>query len=231
MKIGIIGDLHCKLGDTLHPKLSEALGRYDAVIDLGDQCEVQIYGIDAWRSEMGRQTIHSIASSVKQMIVISKNHWGFTRWAQELYEPYPHVTVLDEYEFTVNGRTYWFRHGSEYSEWKLMQPAANLTTLIMNHNPFIRRLWHRWLTYWGYLSPDPPQDIEMGQKIIDSGIWRNAFGTRGIKGVWNKALKDVEKRIDTTLFIAHTHNYCYRKGKNGNEIYNIRPRQLVDLRV
>lgn len=232
----LIGDLHLRPGDTLNHRFSCALQKYDRIIDLGDQCELQIYGIDAWKTDLGQSTIYSIANSVKEMIVIPRNHWGRRKWAKELYEPYPHVTVMDEYEFTGDdGRTYWFRHGSEYSEWWAIQPIADFVTLSMSRNPRVCSLWYRWCVIWGYLPAsifnEPPHEVEQGSKVNSSGKVRSMLGTMGVKIVWKNALRAAEKRENTVHFIAHTHRYCHIKGKNGSELFNIKPRHIVSLRV
>lgn len=221
----ITADLHHNPGDIFRTNLRA----YNPWIDIGDMCNIIPYGMKPWRTKDGRKTIESIANNCTRGIFIWENHGGHKEWMQELFKPYPHITIVDDYEFVENGRIYKFKHGSEYTDWRLWQVGADDITAWMTRFPWLRSLWYRYCIWKGWM-PSHYRDAEvtLTDKILGRDPQRKYEALIG--AVHTQAIREADnQRVPCSLYYGHTHRYIKTVTDQGNEAINMRNRQMLEL--
>lgn len=226
-KRGIFADLHMKPGDLF----GFDLRGFDEVVDAGDCLDIMPYGLDAWLTPAGELTIKSIIDYLPSsgMVSIWKNHGGRKEWQEKLFEKYPQVKVVDQYEFRDrNNRLFIVKHGSDYTEWRILKIGADDLTSFMCRIPVLRRLWYKFCAWRGWM----PSKLKPTTKTLTTEAQEKANKKYQKAANWVYHCANLEAhshKEDVTIIFGHTHQGYHGQSEFGCEIINLRAGELITL--
>jgi len=242
-KIAVFADVHLNPGDSFECDFSG----YEEVISDGDFLNILPWGMEAWRKDEGKYTIESIVKCLpfKGTTLIARNHEGRKSWVEELFKNCnceKVVKVVDQYEIPSNDRLYRFKHGGDYSDWRLWSRVADEGVGFLTRFSVTRNLLYRICRRMGYM---PPQNSEPRTVILTlNNPHKKKKGIRSSKNpkkykkwtaaLWALALKEVHSQHKSnmsykTLVIGHTHLSCHIKTGFECELINLGKGELREL--
>lgn len=201
---------------------------YDSWIDCGDLLNIVPMGMGKWRTAKGRATVASIASASKSITLIWKNHGGRLSWMRELFKDYPHVKVVDSHTFFSDNHKYIFKHGSEYTDWRIWSIGADEVTAFMTKFPVIRNLWYKFCKWRGWL----PSALQTSNVTLRDGELIPNPNYQKIVGVMRSLALDEAKAQDmpTNIYFGHSHEHS--ELEHGNcKVVNLANRELLELNI
>jgi predicted phosphodiesterase len=186
MTTAIISDQHFNPGDIATTRLV-----YGRVIRDGDTLNLLPYGLDAWHTEEGHQTILSLIEQAPGAIWIAGNHDPL-KWLTDLLAPYG-ITPLPSLDLTIEGQALHIEHGHRFAgDWRLLQHFAPAFVEWVTTGP-LRLPWYRFCQWRGWIASGHP----VSNRRLEAEIAL----------IWAYASYEAD-RAGKTYVIGHTHTPC-----------------------
>lgn len=141
-------DWHTQPGDIFSVNMRE----YGNIwIDLGDLVPVVPGGLSRWETPAGLKTIDSIAHACNKGIFCVGNHEGRKEWMEWLFRRYPWIQIVNELRITRGGQTHIFKHGHQYTDWRVWALGADDITAFVTSVPWLRDKWYEFCRWKGWM--------------------------------------------------------------------------------
>lgn len=190
----LLADTHRRAGDIWEYNLKS----YGRVILLGDIIDVLPCGLHGWLNDRGKFTINSIGRNLPlDTLWIIRNHEGDrVSWMRFLFKDFPHIEFVHDYEERVMGRRFLYRHGSEYTDWRLWSIGADDLVAFMTEHGWTRDVWYWYCRKKGWMNNERPA-FKTDSQLRHYNDWLDV--------IWKIAMKEAMEEPETHLFMGHTH--------------------------
>lgn len=195
-------DMHLDPGDLF---MADLRG-YHNVYVVGDLFNLIPWGLDIWKESPGRLTVETFVDGLPDngCDYIIGNHEGREAWIRELFKAYPKVRVHSELEIESNGRTYRFKHGHQYTYWRILSIGADdVVQYLTGWNRTLRNWWYNFCINRGWM---PSKITNRSRGLISRIFNRNPKNYNELVAwIWSFALREAHTKENMTLVIGHTH--------------------------